>query len=164
MHAEQQRRASRRVLEQRRAEMPIIDRARWAGRPGRVSLWLRVLRPLLVTVVWLVAVRYAWNHFFGLADELPIWQQVALYGIAIAVILVAMLGLAPLRRREWNQERRHAPGDIDNPSTLTAVSEFSNLPVDELAELQLAQRLVVHHDEDGMLQRAEDTRKLLEGR
>lgn len=164
MRADPTRRASRRVLEQRRAEMPIIDRARWAGRPGRISLWLRLLRPLLVAAVWVVAVRYAWDHFFGLADDLPVWQQIALYGVAIGVILLAMLGLAPLRGRELRKEHRHSPGDVDNPSTLSAVSEFSNLPVDELAELQQAPRLVVHHDRDGMLHKAEDTRKLLETR
>jgi poly-beta-1,6-N-acetyl-D-glucosamine biosynthesis protein PgaD len=160
MPAEQQR--NRNKLAQRRQEMPIIDRARWAGRPGRISVWLRFIRPLFVTLLWLVAVRYTWNQFFGLADDLPFWQQVALYGVAIGVILLAMLGLAPLRRREFRHERRDAPGSESGAaSTLSEMSEFSNFPVDELAELQQAQRLVVHHDEDGTLHRAEDTEKLL---
>ena len=152
---------NRKKLAQRRHEMPIIDYARWAGRPGRISVWLRLVRPLLVTLVWLVAVRYVWTQFFGVADDLPFWHQVALYGAAIVVILAAMLGLAPLRRREFRHEGRDAPGSEGGASTLSGMSEFANVPVNELAELQLAQRLVVHHDEEGMLHRAEDTDKLL---
>jgi poly-beta-1,6-N-acetyl-D-glucosamine biosynthesis protein PgaD len=152
----------RRQLAQRRHEMPIIDHARWAGRPGRISVWLRLIRPLLVTLVWLAAVRYVWNQFFGLADDLPFWQQVALYGVAIGVILLAMLTMAPLRRREFSQERQESRTTDTGPaSTLSGMSEFSNVPVDELAELQQAQRLVVHHDDEGGLHRAEDTEKLL---
>jgi poly-beta-1,6-N-acetyl-D-glucosamine biosynthesis protein PgaD len=155
------KRANRNLLAQRRHEMPIIDGARWAGRPGRISVWLRFIRPLLVALVWLVAVRYAWTQFFGLADDLPFWQQVALYGVAICVILLAMLGLAPMRRREFKQEGQASPGGGGGASTLSEMSEFSNFPVDELVELQQAQRLVVHHDQEGTLHRAEDTEKLL---
>ena len=152
----------RRRLAQRRHEMPIIDHARWTGRPGRPSMWLRFVRPLLVTLAWLAAVRYTWTQFFGLADDLPFWHQVALYGVAIRAILAAMLGLAPLRRREFSQERRASRGaDLGAASTLSGISEFANVPLDELSELQQAQRLVVHHDEEGGLHRAEDTEKLL---
>jgi len=159
-------RGNRSRLADRRAGMPIIDASRpsWSrsrqtgtGRALWRFAWLRLLRPLVLTLLWIVAVRYAWTHFFGLPDELPIWQQVALYGVAVALILVLMLGLAPLRRREVQRE----PQSVTGESTLSEMSDFAGLQPQELDELQRAQRLVVHHDSDGSLHRAEDTARLL---
>jgi len=153
-------RAGRRTLAQRRAEMPIIDaasaswpdvRRRWPGRAGFIYAWLHVVRPLAVTLFWLLLVRYAWTHLFGLPDVLPIWQQVALYTIAVLVIVLAMLMLAPLRRREVRQE----PGGATQPAALEEMSEFAHVGPDALAGLQREQRLVVHHDAAGLMDGAD---------
>jgi len=157
---------SRRRLAQRRTEMPIIDGSRTprgqvrnhpSARVRWTHAWLRFVRPVVVALFWLVIVRYAWTHFFGLPDELPVWQQIALYSAAILVIVLGMLTLVPVRRRELRDER----GGETEPSTLHEISQFANVSEDELAELQQAQRLVVHHDDAGVLHRAEDTDKLL---
>ncbi len=162
------RSASRAHLERRRAAMPVIDasrvpwdvvRRRWPARAGWMFAWLRFIRPLVFVLLWVVLARYAWTHFFGLPDELPLWQQVTLYAVAVAVIGVVMLTLAPLRRREV----RHEPTGDTLPATLDEMSEFSSFGPSELGELQQAQRVVMHHDSEGQPDRAEDTDKLLAG-
>lgn len=160
------RSASRDQLERRRAAMPVIDaarvpwdvvRRRWPATAGWVFAWLRFVRPLVFVLLWLALARYAWTHFFGLPDELPVWQQVALYAVAVGVIVLVMLALAPLRRREV----RHEPTGQTQPATLDEISGFSSFGPSELGELQQAQRVVMHHDSDGQPERAEDTGKLL---
>lgn len=154
------------MLERRRAAMPVIDasrvsldvvRKRWPARGEWMYAWLRVIRPAVFVLLWLVVARYAWSHFFGLPEELPVWQQIALYTVAVGVIVLVMLALAPLRRREVRDE----PSGDTQPSTLSQMSEFSNFGPAELGELQYAQRVVMHHDSDGQPDRAEDTDKLL---
>lgn len=153
-------RGDRRALSQRRAEMPIIDAARapmsslkrkWPGRAVFIYLWLRIVRPLAVTLFWLLVVRYAWSHLFGVPDDLPVAQQIALYSVAVLVILLVMLALAPLRRREVQRE----PTGNTAPAPLEDISEFTNVGPDQLADWQQAQRLVVHHDDDGLLDHAD---------
>lgn len=160
------RNASRAHLERRRAAMPVIDaarvpwdavRRRWPASAAWMFAWLRFIRPLVFVLLWVALARYAWTHFFGLPDELPLWQQVTLYALAVAVIAVVMLTLAPLRRREV----RHEPSAESQPATLDQMSEFSSFGPSELGELQQAQRVVMHHDSDGHPDRAEDTGKLL---
>ena len=159
-------RGSRRRLAQRRTEMPIIDGAhiplgQVRGHPSArvrwTHAWLRFVRPVVVALFWLVIVRYAWTHFFGVPDDLPVWQQIALYSAAVLVIVLGMLTLVPVRKRELRGER----GGEADPSTLHEISQFANVSEGELAQLQQAQRLVVHHDDEGVLHRAEDTDKLL---
>lgn len=156
------------MLERRRAAMPVIDasrvsldvvRKRWPAGGEWMYAWLRFIRPVVFVLLWLVVARYAWSHFFGLPEELPIWQQIALYTVAVGVIVLVMLALAPMRRREVRDE----PSGDTQPSTLTQMSEFSNFGPAELGELQYAQRVVMHHDSDGQPDRAEDTDKLLAG-
>ncbi len=160
------RNASRAQLARRRAAMPVIDaarvpwevvRRRWPARAGWMFAWLHFIRPLVFVLLWLVLARYAWTHFFGLPDELPVWQQVTLYAVAVLMIVATMLALAPLRRREV----RHEPTGDTQPATLDEMSEFSSFAPAELGELQHAQRVVMHHDNDGQPERAEDTGKLL---
>lgn len=162
------RRDSRALLARRRAAMPVIDASRvpwdvvhrrWPARAGWMFAWLRFIRPVVFVLLWVVLARYAWTHFFGLPDELPVWQQVTLYAVAVAVIAVVMLTLAPLRRREVRDE----PSGDTQPSTLGEMSGFSSIAPSELGELQQAQRVVMHHDSDGQPERAEDTDKLLAG-
>ncbi len=147
-------------LEERRAAMPIIDVARvpwhalhkrWPRRAPGIFLWLRVIRPVAVALFWLLLLRYAWMQLFGSPDDLPLWQQAALYGVGILLILALMLALAPLRRREVRAE----PSGQTEPASLYEMSEFSNFGELELGELQLEQRLVIHHDEHGVPDRAE---------
>ncbi len=153
-------RASQRTLAQRRAEMPIIDAARapmsslrrkWPGRAGFIYAWLHIVRPLAVTLFWLLVVRYAWTHLFGAPDDLPVAQQAALYGVAVLVILLVMLALAPLRRREVRRE----PTGTTAPAPLEDISEFANVGPNQLADWQQEQRLVVRHDDEGMLDGAD---------
>lgn len=160
------RQDSRSLLARRRAAMPVIDasrvswdvvRRRWPARGGWMFAWLRFIRPVVFVLLWILLVRYAWTHFFGLPDELPLWQLIAFYAVAVGVILLVMLALAPLRRREVRDE----PAGDTQPSTLTEMSEFSHFGPSELGELQQAQRVVMHHDSDGQPDRAEDTDKLL---
>lgn len=156
----QGRRKSHQSLAQRRADMPIIDAAnapmaslerKWPGRSVFIYLWLHIVRPLAVTLFWLLVVRYAWSHLFGAPEDLPMAQQVALYGIAVIMILLVMLALAPLRRREVQRE----PSGNTAPAPLEEMSEFANLRSDDLAGWQQEQRLVVHHDDHGVLDRAD---------
>ena len=151
----EQARKRRPSLAERRDDMPIIDNAQapWSALRRRTGnlLWLRILRPVVVALLWLVVVRYAWTHFFGLPDDLPLWQQITLYGVAVGAILLAMLLLAPIRRREVGREA----GGMAAPSTLSDMSDYAQLPEEELAELQQVQRLVVHHDAHGQLRKVE---------
>lgn len=146
--------ASRRKLAARRAEMPVIDaarvplgklRERWPRLALAVFLWLKLVRPVVLTVCWLVVVRYAWAHFFGLPEDMPLWKQVTLYGVAVVVIVLSMLVLAPIRQREVDSE---LPPD-EAESTLAAISEFAQVAQHDLERWQQAQRLVVRHDEHG---------------
>jgi poly-beta-1,6-N-acetyl-D-glucosamine biosynthesis protein PgaD len=149
-----------------RAEMPIIDVARvplselrqYAPRRAvLLFVWLRVLRPALVAILWLLTVRYVWRQLFGEPDDLPLWQQAAIYGAAILLILLVMLVLVRLRRRQGEQES----SSLFQTSTLAEMSSMVNVSTEELEQWQQAQRLVIHHDDDGMVERAEDTAKLL---
>lgn len=153
-------RKSRRTLAARRAEMPIIDAARaplsslkrrWPGRAVLIYLWLHVVRPLAVTLFWLLIVRYAWSHLFGAPDDLPVAQQVMLYGVAVLVILLVMLALAPLRSREVRRE----PTGNTAPAPLEEISDYARVQPDQLADWQQEQRLVVHHDDHGQLNHAD---------
>ena len=146
-----------------RAGMPIIDVAREPMEQLRrqaprralwLFVWLKVLRPIGVAGLWLLAVRYAWLRLFGTPDELPLWQQGTLYAGALLAIVLAMLVLVRLRHRE-------ARGDAASgfpPSTTDELSTLTNVPVDELEQWQQAQRLVVHHDDDGKVQGAQARR------
>jgi hypothetical protein len=116
------------------AGQPIIDAARVplrafnAHKPRRSAFWmftwLHYLRPVLVAGVWLVVAWYVWNHFFALPRSLEVWELVALYVAGILSILLVMLLLAPLRRREEQSE-----------------------------ETQFGDWVVVHHDEEGHVSR-----------
>ena len=137
--------------------MPIIDGARVPLRqlriqaPGRavwLFAWLRVVRPLLVAVLWLLAVRYLSQRLIGSPDDLPAWQQGALYGGALLGIVAVMLVLVRLRHRQ----ARHEGPSTFSASTLDELSSVSNVPAQELEQWQHAQRLVVHHDDDGQVQ------------
>ena len=163
------RQDSRALLARRRAAMPVIAasrvsldvvRRRWPVRGGWMFAWLRFIRPVVFVMLWLLLVRYVWKHFFGLPDELPLWQLIALYAVAVGVIVLVMLALAPMRRREQREE----PAGEAQPSSLGEMSGFSGFAPSELGELQQAQRVVIHHDSDGLPDRAEDTGKLLAAR
>lgn len=162
--AVRQRSAQR--LERRREEMPIIDQA--LAPPDKLKkrhpwsyVWLRVLRPVLLGVFWIVALRYVWRHLISDPDDLPIEQQIALYTVAVVVIIVAMLLLAPIRRREVQEELERSTFSSSAVDT-SSMSDFTNVTADELEDLQYAQRLVVYHDAHGAIDRAEDTDSLLD--
>jgi poly-beta-1,6-N-acetyl-D-glucosamine biosynthesis protein PgaD len=143
----------------RRGAMPIIDAARVPLRnlreqaPGRalwLFAWLRILRPLLVAGLWLLAVRYVARHLIGALDDLPVWQQGTLYAGVLLVIVAGMLVLVRLRKR---QASREGPSTF-SPSTIDELSSLTNVPAQELEQWQQAQRLLVHHDEEGQVQAA----------
>ncbi|RYF66038.1 MAG: poly-beta-1,6-N-acetyl-D-glucosamine biosynthesis protein PgaD [Comamonadaceae bacterium] len=153
-------RKSRRKLADRRAAMPVIDaahapmgsmRRRWPRLAPVMFLWLKLLRPAAVVLIWLVAVRYAWVHFFGLPKDMPQWQEIALYGVVVLAIIGGMLLLAPLRRREVRSEPTGDAGE----STISDISDFAGLSPDNLAQWQQAQRLTAHHDDTGNLRHAD---------
>ncbi|MCC2674728.1 MAG: PgdA-like protein [Ramlibacter sp.] len=149
--------ASRRKA--RRGAMPIIDGARVPLRQLRAQAprraiwlfaWLKILRPLLVAALWLLAARYVARRWIGAPDELSLWQQGTLYGAALLAIVATMLVLVRLRHRQAATE---APSSF-SPSTLGELSSLTNVPEEELEQWQQAQRLLVHHDADGQVQAA----------
>jgi poly-beta-1,6-N-acetyl-D-glucosamine biosynthesis protein PgaD len=141
-------------------DAPIIDGARipygvLRQRFPRFGIWLfawlRVIRPILVLAFWLLAVHYLWRHFFDLSDQFPVEQKFIFYSEVVVLILVLMLALAPLRRREVCRET----ADDTGPATLPEISDFAQLAEDELALWRDTQRLVAHHDRQGRLDNAE---------
>lgn len=144
------------------AGQPIIDAARVplrafnAHKPRRSAFWmftwLHYLRPVLVAGVWLVVAWYVWNHFFALPRSLEVWELVALYVAGILSILLVMLLLAPLRRREEQSEETQF-GDSVHASTFPEMADYAGMPQRDLASVHLAQRVVVHHDEEGHVSR-----------
>jgi len=142
---------------------PIIDAARiplrafGSGRsPLRtlaMYLWLRVLRPAVTLGVWLCAIWYAWPYVLGARSQPEVMQLLGFYAIAIGVILVSMLVMAPLRRR---QQTRETPPDQEQ-SSLFALASYIEVPPARLSAWQRARQLLVHHDNNGHLRDAIDT-------
>ena len=133
------------------AQVPLEELRRHAPRRALwLFLWLKLLRPLVVASLWLLALRYAWARLVGAPEELPVWQQGFLYS-AIVAILVLMMVLVRLRQREVEQER----ASFFATSTLEEISTAANVSAEDLEQWQQAQRLVVHHDADGGVASAE---------
>ncbi|BEP94855.1 hypothetical protein GmRootA79_32390 [Acidovorax sp. A79] len=144
-------------------EEPIIDAARvslqafGAGRSPRrtlaIYLWLRVLRPALTLAIWFCAVWYAWPYVLNARSQPEVLHLLGLYAAVIAAILVSMLVVAPWRRR---QHEREAPSTHE-PSSLSALASYIDVPPARLSSWQRTRQLLVHHDHEGQLRDATDT-------
>jgi poly-beta-1,6-N-acetyl-D-glucosamine biosynthesis protein PgaD len=142
---------------------PIIDAARiplrsfGSGRsPQRtlaMYLWLRMLRPALTLAIWFCAVWYAWPYVLGARSQPEVLHLLSLYAVVIGVILVSMLAMAPLRRRQ--HEREAAPEQ--EQSSLFALASYIEVPPSRLSAWQRTRQLLVHHDNNGHLRDATDT-------
>lgn len=142
---------------------PIIDAARISldeygeGRSPRrtmaMYLWLKLLRPAVTIAIWFCAIWYTWPYILGARSQPEVMHLLGLYAVVIAVIAVAMLAIAPLRRR---QQRRETPPDAEQ-SSLFALASFIDVPPARLSAWQRTRQLLVQHDGDGHLKNALDT-------
>ncbi len=142
---------------------PIIDAARiplrafGTGRSPRrtlaMYLWLRVLRPAITIAIWFCAVWYAWPYVLGARSQPEVMHLLGLYAVLIGVIGVAMLVMAPWRRR---QNKREAPPEKEE-SSLFALASFIDVPPARLSAWQRTRQLLAHHDNNGHLRDATDT-------
>lgn len=142
------------------AEPPIIDAARAPlgsfldnkAKPRAVAVyaWLHFLRPLLMVLAWLLAIWYAYHHFFSLPMMIENRWLLLLY-VSVALLMVAgMLYLAIYRRRHTHHRRGG-----DEGVSLESVAESLNLPPEKLGAWQQGRLLVAHHDDHGQLDKVD---------
>lgn len=148
---------------QPRGDEPIIDAARISlsaygkGRsPKRtlaMFLWLRALRPVITVGIWFCALWYVWPYVLGARSQPQVMHLLGVYALVIAAILLAMLVIAPLRRR---MQRREMPPEAEQ-SSLQSLASFIDVPTSRLQSWQRARQLVVQHDKTGHVRDAVDT-------
>lgn len=142
---------------------PIIDAARIplaafrrGSAPSQPTLakyvWLRVLRPALTLAMWSCVIGYAWPYVRGARAQPEVLQLLGLYGMVIVAILLAMLLMAPWRRRRQRSEA--VPKQ--EPSSLFALAAYIHVPTARLSTWQRARQLRVQHDGNGRLRGAAD--------
>ena len=141
------------------SEMPTIDTS-WTSlkdlqaspkvqHPLRTFVWLRYLRPLVLTAFWAFVLYFVWKYFFDLGIDRVRSPREALirYAWVGAVILLLMLAVAFLRRRQALRVRRTAGREV-SPDGL---AQYADVPTQQLGEWQSAQQMVVHHDDQGQV-------------
>ena len=117
--------------------------------PLRTFVWLRYLRPLVLTAFWAFVLYFVWEYFFNLGMDRVHSPQKALtaYALVAGVILVLMLAVAFLRQRQALRVRRTA-GRGASPDGL---AQYADVPRQQLGEWQNAQQMIVHHDDQGQV-------------
>ena len=141
------------------SEMPTIDTS-WTSlkdlqaspkiqHPLRTFVWLRYLRPLVLTAFWAFVLYFVWKYFFDLGIDRVRSPREALirYAWVGGVILLLMLAVAFLRRRQALRVRRTAGREV-SPDGL---AQYADVPTQQLGEWQSAQQMVVHHDDQGQV-------------
>ena len=141
------------------SEMPSIDTSfssledlRMSPRiqhPLSTFVWLRYVRPLVLTMFWAFVLYFVWKYFFDLHMDrvhLP-WEALTAYALVAGTILVLMLFIAFLRRRRALRVRRTA-GRGASPDGL---AQYADVPTRQLGEWQSRQQMMVHHDDHGQV-------------
>lgn len=117
--------------------------------PLRTFVWLRYLRPLVLTAFWAFVLYFVWEYFFNLGIDRVRSPREALtrYALVSGVILLIMLAVAFLRQRQALRVRRTA-GRGASPDGL---AQYADVPRQQLGEWQNAQQMMVHHDDQGQV-------------
>lgn len=142
---------------------PILDATRMPFEAFRTNkpphraigmyIWLQLLRPAVLILFWIGVGYYAWRHLFQSADQLRSTGLLIIYAGVIGVIFAAMLLMAPFRRYAHRDSQRAKPAQA---SSMAELASYANVPSKDLSGWQQAQRLVVHHDDEGRLSDAFD--------
>ena len=139
------------------SEMPTIDTSWSSLKDLRVSprvqhplstfVWLRYIRPLVLTAFWGFVLYFVWKYFFDLGMDRVYSPQEALaaYALVGGVILVVMLAIAFVRRRAL---RVRPFGRGASPDGL---ADYARVPIEQLGKWQSAQQMMVHHDDHGQV-------------
>ena len=141
------------------SEMPTIDTS-WTSlkdlqaspkiqHPLRTFVWLRYLRPLVLTAFWAFVLYFVWKYFFDLGIDRVRSPREALirYAWVGGVILLLMLAVAFLRRRQALRVRRTVGREV-SPDGL---AQYADVPTQQLGEWQSAQQMMVHQDDQGQV-------------
>ena len=117
--------------------------------PLRTFVWLRYLRPLVLSAFWAFVLYFVWEYFFNLGIDRvrsPL-ETLTRYALVSGVILLIMLAVAFLRQRQALRVRRTA-GRGASPDGL---AQYADVPRQQLGEWQNAQQMMVHHDDQGQV-------------
>lgn len=141
------------VLDAARMPLSAFMRHKSPQNAMLMFLWLRLLRPLLLSAFWVGLAFYAWHHFFSVWRPTEGTNLLTLYALSVLCIFALMLLLAPFRRRVIADEetRGRAPD-----STVAQLAAYTALAPQRLTLWQRARRLVVQHDREGRVTDAAD--------
>ncbi|QEI07526.1 poly-beta-1,6-N-acetyl-D-glucosamine biosynthesis protein PgaD [Pigmentiphaga aceris] len=141
------------ILDAARVSLDAIRQNRSAPAALVLFLWLRVVRPLLVTVFWIGVFAYSWRHFFKPTENLNDYHLLLVYGAIILGIFFIMLLMGPWRREAQQTEARNY---MIRRSSTAELAEFAALGSQRVSRWQRARRLLAHHDRKGRLRHAAD--------
>lgn len=147
---------------------PVVDYSRhplrrWRAAPSAKAtvrlLWLTILRPLLLLVVWLVVLDYLYWEFVRATAASPNDARfLRLCAVAVLILFCVMLLSARAVRNRGIRGGARARGKMKVAAQTTApasaIANALRVSIPSLLRWQRARKMVAIHDDDGQLRDA----------